>query len=154
MQHTELGNILRVSRCFDIFRRQQIKDLDLHPGLSLLVSHICRRPGCTQEYLVERVCLDKTTVAHHLARLEEKGYIERRVSAEDARAREVYPTEKSLAIYPKLHETYTIFYENLLKDMSEEDRAQVARLSDILYRNALALVKENQGSKNTKGDRE
>lgn len=119
-----------------------MKDLDLHPGLQLLVSHICRNEGCSQEFLVERVCLDKTTVAHHLARLEEKGYIERRVSKEDGRARAVYPTEKAKAIYPQLHETYSIFYDNLLKDLSEEDQEEVDRLSEILYQNALRLVKE------------
>ena len=144
MQHTELGNLLRISRCFDIFRRQRIKDSDLHPGLQLLVSHVCRNPGCSQEFLVEKVCLDKTTVAHHLARLEEKGYIERRISPEDARARAVFPTQKALDMYPELHEAYTVFYDNLLKDLSEEDRSEVTRLSEILYQNALRLVKENR----------
>ena len=98
MQHSELGNILRVGRCFDIFRRQQMNNLDLHPGLTLLLGHICRNEGCSQEFLVEKVCLDKTTVAHHLARLEEKGYIERKISSQDARVRLVYPTEKARAI--------------------------------------------------------
>ena len=121
-----------------------MKDVDLHPGLSLLVSHVCRNPGCSQEFLVEKVCLDKTTVAHHLARLEEKGYIEKRPSPNDGRARAVYPTEKALQIYPRLHETYTAFYDNLLNSLSVTDRAEVARLSEILYQNALRLVKEGK----------
>ena len=144
MQHTELGNLLRISRCFDIFRRQKMKDLDLYPGLTMLVSHVCRNPGCSQEFLAEKVCLDKTTVAHHLSRLEEKGYVERRVSVNDARVRAVYPTEKAMAIYPQLHETYTQFYEQLLRNLSDTDREAVARLSEILYHNALALVKEGK----------
>ena len=144
MQHSELGNILRVGRCFDIFRRQQMNNLDLHPGLTLLLGHICRNEGCSQEFLVEKVCLDKTTVAHHLARLEEKGYIERKISSQDARVRLVYPTEKARAIYPQIHESYNIFHEHLLDGLSEEDRREVARLSDLLYQNALKLVKEGQ----------
>ena len=154
MQHSELGNILRVGRCFDIFRRQQMKDLDIHPGLTLLVGHICRNEGCSQEFLVEKVCLDKTTVAHHLARLEEKGYIERKVSAQDARVRLVYPTEKARKIYPGIHDSYNIFYDNLLNDLSEEDRKEVARLSDILYQNALRLVKEGPADKTDRREEE
>ena len=72
MNHRVLGNLLRISRCFDNYRRQQIKDVDIYPALQLFVSYICRHPGCIQENLVEELCIDKTTVTHHLMRLEEK----------------------------------------------------------------------------------
>ena len=49
-----------------------------------------------------------------------------------------------MAIYPQLHETYTQFYEQLLRNLSDTDREEVARLSEILYHNALALVKEGK----------
>jgi len=140
MKHRELGNLLRISRCFDSYRRQQLRDADIYPALHLFVSHICRHPGCNQETLVEALCVDKTTVAHHLARLEEKGYIERRVAEDDARCRRVYPTERALDIYPQLRRAYDTFYEGLLRDLSPEDRETVARLSEILYQNAKAMV--------------
>ena len=154
MQHSALGNILRVGRCFDIFRRQQMKDLDLHPGLTLLLGHICRNEGCSQEFLVEKVCLDKTTVAHHVAKLEEKGYIERKISPEDARVRLVYPTEKARDLYPRIHESYNIFYNHLLSDLSEKDKEDISRLSDLLYQNALRLVKEGRSDKSVNGKEE
>ena len=142
MHYRELGNILRISRCFETFRRQELKDVDLHPMLALFVSHICRRPGCTQKYLVERLCLDKTTVAHHLARLEDKGYVEQRTSEEDARCRLVFPTEKALELYPRLRESYDNFYDVLVSGLSDEERQEVSRLTDLLYQNAYQLIKE------------
>ena len=140
MKHRELRNLLRISRCFDSYRRQQLKDVDLYPALHLFVSHVCRHPGCNQETLAEALCVDKTTVAHHLAKLEEKGYIERRVGQEDARCRQVYPTEKALALYPQLRAAYDAFYEGLLESLSAEDRQAVARLSEILYENARKMM--------------
>lgn len=140
MRHRELGNLLRISRCFDSYRRQRLKDVDLFPALHLFVSHVCRHPGCNQESLVETLCVDKTTVAHHLAKLEEKGYITRQVAQDDARCRQVFPTEKALAVYPQLREAYDAFYEGLLENLSPEDREAVARLSEALYRNARSMV--------------
>ena len=140
MKHRELGNLLRISRCFDSYRRQHLKDVDLYPALHLFVSHVCRHPGCNQETLVEALCVDKTTVAHHLAKLEEKGFIERRVAEDDARCRQVFPTQKALDIYPRLRSAYDAFYEGLLDSLSPEDREIVARLSETLYQNAKKMV--------------
>ena len=87
MHSRALGNILRICRCCQMYRRQALRDTDLHPAQHLLISHICRRPGLAQEELIAELYLDKTTVAHHLAKLEEKGFIERRVAEDDARCR-------------------------------------------------------------------
>ena len=116
--------------------------MDIYPALQLFVSYICRHPGCIQENLVEELCIDKTTVTHHLMRLEEKGYIIRKVSEEDARCRLVYPTEKATAIMPQLHDTYVTFYDTLLKGLSEEEKQQVAVLAEKLYHNVYGLIKK------------
>ena len=140
MKHRELGNLLRISRCFDSYRRAQLKDADIYPALHLFVSHICRHPGCAQETLVDALCVDKTTVAHHLARLEEKGYIERRISEEDARCRLVFPTQKALDLFPQLRASYEAFYDALFENISPEDRETFARLGETLCQNARALL--------------
>ncbi len=142
MHYRELGNILRISRCFETFRRQQMKDVELHPMMALFVSHICRKPGCTQKYLVERLCLDKTTVAHALAKLEDKGYVEQRTSEEDARCKALYPTEKAMELAPRLHESYDAFYNALVSGLSEEDHQEIDRLTTVMYNNAYQLIKE------------
>ena len=141
MKYRELGNLLRIGRCFDSYRRQQLRDADIYPALLSFVSNICRFPGSTQDALAERLCVDKTTVAHHLARLEDKGYVERRVSPEDARYRLVYPTQKALALSPRLSETYAAFYEGLLADLSPEDRETIERLSEVLCANAKKMIR-------------
>ena len=140
MGHRELGNLLRISRCFDSYRRQRLRDADIYPALYLFVSHVCMHPGLNQEELADEVCVDKTTAAHHLCRLEEKGYVERRMSSEDGRCRLVYPTEKALKLFPLLSQTYEEYYEGLMRGLSEEDRQQVMRLGEKLCENARAMT--------------
>lgn len=140
MAHRELGNLLRISRCFDNYRRSVLRDVDACPALQPLISRVCRFPGCTQDSLVEELCLDKSTVARHLARLEELGYIERRAAENDARFREVYPTQKALDLFPRLRETYFQFYDGLLQGLTVEEREALERLSAKLCANAKGMI--------------
>ena len=140
MHSRALSNILRIGRCFQTFRRQQLRDTDTTPVQQLLISFVCRHPGKTQDEYAGLLCLDKTTVAHHLLRLEKLAYVDRRVSPEDGRARCIFPTQAAWEIYPRIHASYETFTEALLAGLSQEDQQELTRLSEILYQNALRLI--------------
>lgn len=142
MRSRALHNILRIERCFQIFRRQQLQDMDATPVQQLLISRICQCPGKSQDEYAEWLCLDKTTVAHHMLRLEKGGYIDKQVSPEDGRARCVFPTPAAQALYPRIHATYETFTAFILTGLSQEDQQELTRLSEILYHNALKLIRE------------
>ena len=140
MQSRALGNVLRIGRCFLLYRRRALKDTALSPAQSLIISHVCRRPGLAQESLTGELCLDKTTVAHQLMKLEELGYIRREAPAEDGRCRKVYPAEKAEAVYPRIHGVFRAFTEGILEGLSEEERAQLERLTERVCANARRLA--------------
>lgn len=144
MRSRALGNIMRISRCCNTYRKQQLKEYPLNPAQHIYISYACSFPGCSQEQLVSAICIDKTTVAHQLNRLEEDGYIERRVSEEDGRRRCIYPTDKSLAIYPQVHGAYESFTQKILEGLSEQDRSELSRLTEILCQNAIHLIQETK----------
>lgn len=143
-----LGNILRIHRYHVRYKKEKLKHLDLHPALHMFISRICREPGLTQDQIANHLCMDKTTVAHQLTKLEEGGYIERRPSPKDARFRLVYPTAKAEAIYPEIHESYEIFTEEIMKGLTEADRAELTRLTSIMMENASALIDKKKEAKN------
>ena len=147
MHSRALGNILRIGRCCKLYRRQALRDTDLHPAQHLLISHICRRPGLAQEELIGELVLDKTTVAHQLMKLEEQGYLRREAAAEDGRCRRIYPTEKAISVYPRIHKTFEDFTEGILTGLSEEEQAELERLTEILRRNAMRLVEPERGER-------
>lgn len=144
MHSQALSNILRIGRCFRTYRRQQLSDTDLTPMQQLLISFICRNPGQRQDRIAGSLCLDKTTVAHHLLKLEKLGYVQRRVSPEDARERQIFPAQPALELYPRIHESYEAFTAALLVGLSEADQQELTRLSGILYRNALGLIHDRE----------
>ena len=137
-----LGNILRIGRCCKLYRKRALKDVELVPAQHLLLSHICRRPGLSQEGLAGTLFLDKTTVAHQLNKLEEQGYISRQPSSEDGRCRLLYPTEKALEIYPRIHGAFEDFTGGLLAGFTEEERETLEALTDRLFQNARKLLEE------------
>ena len=87
MKYRAIGNITRISRCFSTYRKLKCPQIELKPHLQLLVSNICRMPGKTQDEYSAMLCLDKTTVAHMMQKLEKQGLISRQVSEKDARCR-------------------------------------------------------------------
>lgn len=147
MHSRALHNILRIERCFQTFRRQQLRDTDTTPVQQLLISCICRHPGKSQDEYAEFLCLDKTTVAHHLLKLEKLGYVDRQVSPEDGRARCIFPTPAAQELYPRIHESYEVFTSALLIGLSEEDQKELTRLSEILYQNALRMINGQEEGK-------
>ena len=74
----------------------------------------------TQDWLARHLCVNKSSVTRHLTKLEQKGYIERRVCEEDKRELLVYPTEKMLAIRDEVaritKEWNALLFEGLTED--------------------------------------
>ncbi len=145
MRSRALGNILSVGRCCRLYRARSLGDTELRPAQQMLLSYVCRRPGLAQEELISALYLDKTTVAHQLMKLEEQGYLRREAPAEDGRCRRVYPTEKALAVYPRIHEAFERFTEALLTGFSGEEQAQLEALTERLRANAVRLLSPEGG---------
>ncbi len=142
MEYRAIGNIMRISRCFTTFRKLRCPEVELRPHQQLLVSYICRRPGKTQDEYAAMLCLDKTTVAHLVQRMEEMGLITRQVSQRDARCRCVYPTAAAMEIYPSIHNAYEAFREAAMEGLSESEQKELLRLTEIVYRNAVKLTEK------------
>ena len=90
-----------ISRCEAIYRTQKFCE-DLPGIFHSYILVICREPGMTQDWLARYLCVNKSNVTRHLARLEKDGYIERKVSLEDKREMLVYPTQKMLDVHPEV----------------------------------------------------
>lgn len=142
MEYRVIGNIMRISRCFTTFRKLRCPEVKLRPHQQVLVSYICRQPGKTQDEYAAMLCLDKTTVAHLMQKLEEMDLITRRVSPKDARCRCAYPTAAAMEIYPAIHSAYEAFRDAAMEGLSETEQEELLRLTEIVYRNAKELTEK------------
>ena len=82
---------------------------------------VCRAPGRSQEEISQDLCLDKSTVARALSRLEELGYVRRACSDFDRRRLTVEPTERALEVLPRIKAVSSEWQELLTYGIDEAE---------------------------------
>lgn len=141
MKLMRMVNIL--SRCQALYRSDRLREGDLCSWHYNYVLPVCLNPGLSQEQLARRVCMEKSSVTRHLAKLEEKGYVERRPSQSDRRVTLVYPTQRMEELLPQVRQINREWSDYLLEGLSPEE---VEQLEATLYKITLR-AKEYVNSK-------
>lgn len=101
--------------------------------------HVVRKnPGITQAGIVKALGTDKGAVAKQTANLETKGYLRREDNPADGRSQLIYPTEKAQSLKNSKAHIESEFYGWLTEALTEAERAEFARLLDVLYRRCKA----------------
>lgn len=136
-----------ISRSQAVFRGERIAEEDLAPGHFALVLAICREPGRSQEELARELCLNKSTVARALGTLEEAGYIQRTPLISDKRQLSVHPTERMLAIHPRVREVSAEWQSLLTEGIGEEELAVFHSVLARMEARARALTVRQEEAK-------
>ena len=116
----ELNNISRAQATYRLERMSGSVAEDISPSNYALVFTVCRAPGRSQETISQDLCLNKSTVARALLRLEEQGYVTRRPDPQDRRNLLIYPTEKLLPVLPEMRKINKEWNELILEGISDE----------------------------------
>lgn len=95
-----LREIGAIARALDSISNIEFKELDLTKGQYLYVIRICENPGIIQEKVAELLKVDRTTASRAIQKLETKGFIEKRIEQGNKKNKLLFPTTKSLEIYP------------------------------------------------------
>lgn len=98
------------------------------------IIHVVRKnPGITQSDICRILGADKGAVAKQTANLEAKGYLRREQNPADARSQLIFPTERAQLLKRSKARIESEFYDWLTEALDEDDRAEFARLLDVLY---------------------
>lgn len=132
-----------ISRSESVYRTRELEDK--LPGIfHSYVLTVCHRPGMPQDRFVKHLCINKSSVTRHLAKLEEWGYIERRHSKEDKREILVYPTQKMLDIHPEVVRITMEWNALISEGIPEEEMAVFNTVLDkLVERSVTALFPED-----------
>ena len=128
-----------ISRCESIYRTQKLEE-ELPGIFHSYILTICTKPGMSQDKLARHLCLNKSNVTRHLAKLEQKGYVERLVSAEDKRELLVYPTEKMQAIYPEVVRITREWNVLVAEGLTEEELSVFHKVLDKMVDKSREIV--------------
>lgn len=125
--------ITKIAREVNKFTVQAMKEDGIGTAEFDFVYLLRHHPGLTQAQVREELKIDKGAAARRAASLEAKGYIIRKENPEDGRSQLLYATEKAQSLRNSKASIETVFYDWLLEELSEEDRASFDRILNDLY---------------------
>jgi DNA-binding MarR family transcriptional regulator len=104
---------------------------DLSPMLFGAIAAIAEEPGSGQRQLATRMGVDAATFGQMIETLELKGLVERRIDADDRRARQLFVTRKGADLRNRLRPSLIAAQGRLLAPLSKAERSA---LIDMLVR--------------------
>ncbi len=102
--------------------------IGVHVGQDHVVHRLAIDEGITQSQLAEALCVDTSTVAKTLLRLERDGVVERRPDGADGRVSRVHLTAQGRALVEPVVDVWMAAERRLVKDLSETERVLLRRL--------------------------
>lgn len=123
-----IRDMLEISRCGVQYRSDNLAQFGLKSIHASYLTEICANPGISQDRLARIICINKSNVARQVAVLEEDGFVRRIPSEADKRVMELYPTEKTLEILPRISDILLCWENCITKDLSEEEKECLSSL--------------------------
>ena len=123
-----IRDMLEISRCGVQYRSDNLAQFGLKSIHASYLTEICANPGISQDRLAKLIFINKSNVARQVAVLEEEGFVRRVPSAADKRVMELYPTEKTLEIVPRINEMLLCWENCITQDLSEEEKELITAL--------------------------
>ena len=138
-----IRDITEIARCGAQYKVDTLSPMGLKGCHASYLSEICANPGISQDKLSQRICINKSNVARQAAILEEDGFIIRQPSASDKRVMELYPTEKTLALMPRITQIVDCWEQCLTQDLTEEEVQTVTAILERMKAKASKWMEEH-----------
>lgn len=142
MNRDRLGkHISLIYRYSQIYFNDQLKKFKLGSGQYIFLMNLIENNGITQEGLAAAVKFDKATTARAVAKLEEEGYVIRKVSETDKRAYNLYTTDKAEAIKTELIAVLDEWNQIMLDNLNDRDREILQSLIEKVGNNIVSSIR-------------
>ena len=104
---------------------RRARDIGLTKSQWIVLAHLARHEGIHQGGLADILELEPATLARHLDRLEDTGWIERRPDPADRRAWRLHLTGKATPVLEKMASLVDITTQEALAGLSGDERARL-----------------------------
>jgi DNA-binding MarR family transcriptional regulator len=120
---------------WSMFKRysRPLKEFGLTPMQFFILAMLWKNEGSSQQRIADDSFCDKSTIVHLIDKLEEAGFVERRVVPEDRRRHRLFLSEKAREVYPEAS-----------RRIGEIDREMKKRFEDkdmVLFSNILKQLR-------------
>ena len=117
-----IRDITEIVRCTSQYRTETLAPMGLKACHASYLTEICAAPGISQDQLASRICINKSNVARQAAILEEDGFITRIPSPTDKRIMQLFPTQKTLELLPRITQILSGVEIFLTEGFSEQEK--------------------------------
>lgn len=136
-------DITEIARCCAQYKVDMLSPMGLKGCHASYLSEICACPGISQDKLAQKICINKSNVARQAAILEEDGFIIRKPSESDKRCMELYPTEKTLELMPRITGILECWDQCLTQEMTDEEITMVTAILERMKEKASRWMEEH-----------
>ncbi len=114
---------------------KEFSKYNIGSGQFFFLTYLYANDGVIQEEISYNLNVDKGTTARAIKKLEEEGYVYRKVDEEDKRAYKVYITDKALSIKEGIYATLKKWNSIIAYGFSEEEKEITLRLLQRMVEN-------------------
>ena len=136
-------DITEIARCCAQYKVDMLSPMGLKGCHASYLSEICACPGISQDKLAQKICINKSNVARQAAILEEDGFIIRKPSESDKRCMELYPTEKTLELMPRITGILECWDQCLTQELTDEEITMVTAILERMKETASRWMEEH-----------
>lgn len=110
------------------FMDEKLREHEFTGNMYMILLHVDRHPGTSQDSIAAHMYLDKCSVARRAKRLEELGCIRRETDQLDRRQNKLYLTEKGRALAPVIREYLGQWGGQATAALTPEEKEELIRL--------------------------
>ena len=138
-----IRDITEITRAGAEYKTTNLAPYGLKGCHASYLAEICACPGISQDRLAQKICINKSNVARQAAILEEDGFIIRKPSESDKRCMELYPTEKTLELMPRITGILDCWDQCITKELTDEEIAMVTAILERMKEKASRWMEEH-----------
>lgn len=104
------------------FMGESLRDYGFSGAMYMILLHVGRHPGASQDSIATHMYIDKCNVARRTKKLEELGFLYRETDENDRRQNNLYLTEKGKALVPLVQEYLSQWVQAVTASLGLEEK--------------------------------
>ncbi|MDD8049194.1 MAG: MarR family transcriptional regulator [Thomasclavelia sp.] len=139
---TIAGKIAYISNQNNKYINSKLKGKGVTYSEAKIIRVVYNNPGCTQDFLVKQMVVDKAVVARSLKSMQDKGFVKRIMHEDDKRKKIIKLTKKGYDIQPSIEYLFKQANKRLIATMNVDTKKDLNRLLNTLLSNSKTETQE------------
>ncbi len=110
------------------FMGEKLREYGLSGGMYMILLHVDRHPGYSQDYVANHLYLDKCSVARKVKKLEELSYLYRETDPSDRRQNKLYLTDRGRGLVPTIRKYLGQWGDEVTAPLTQQEKETLLSL--------------------------